>query len=164
MWALDVLTESQWWPTTTRLYPGYLDFEYFLLKRQSEKWSSPYANVRHAPPPLFYHLPLFTCAKISMSNYFNLLQHEDKEESLSTVLLWELNITTKYSPQCESGKPKQNSVLFEIWGWGMQRGKERKEGKGRNEREERERRKRWREERRKRASDRSLSFLQILVN
>lgn len=51
-------------------------------------------------------LPLFTGAKFSMSN-FTLLQHKDIEESVNTVLFWELNITTKYSLQCETEQYKQ---------------------------------------------------------
>lgn len=37
------------------------------------------------------------------------MQHEDIEESMNTtVSLWELNITTKYSLQCKSEKHRQN--------------------------------------------------------
>lgn len=43
---------------------------------------------------------------------FNLLQHKDTEESLSTVLICELNVTTKYSLHCESEKPEEKFVPF----------------------------------------------------
>lgn len=95
----------------------------------------------------YLHLPKFsilTCCNI------------DTEESLSIVLICELNITTKHSLHCESEKPEQNFVPFEKDRWKkdkMTRQNKTRHNKRKKEKEEKEGR-----EGGKRMSDRPLNF------